>query len=270
MNGRRLALFPSFLLAASVPVMAQAPTLGASCSTAPQAARGIADPRAHLAQQNAIRQWMEFTRTHTLYELAVACGGLYGVNESYDTRVMPRNLDDILRGRNVTAVLGVVTAARPELTSDGRGIVTYYDIRVTETLKGSNASTRLLSVPQGKITFDDGAVAEITIHDFSIDVGRTYVVFTRPAVQGQDTDADVAGARGASVLLNGAQGLVDVSGLTVKTMGGRPVEPFKRLYDGTDSSRFLEELRAAVARLTLAVDYDLLVIDHNKWPAEVQ
>jgi hypothetical protein len=143
-----------------------------------------------------------------------------------------------LTKNSVTVVVGVATRQSPgRLTAGGQLIVTDYEISVRETIKGSVIAGEKIwvSLPGGKMEFEDGTSAELRTPDFEhIKAGRTYTLFL----------TEDQSEAGMLTLTGGPQGLVQMSadGAHVSSHG-RSADPVFREVKDLDAESFLREVR---------------------------
>ena len=144
-----------------------------------------------------------------------------------------------LTKNSVVVVVGVATRALPSrLVANGRLIVTDYEIAVRETIKGKvSAGGKLkVSLPGGKMEFEDGTSAELRTPQFEqIKVRQTYALFLTE----DQTES------GAFRLTGGPQGVVEISadGAPVKSYG-RPTDPVFEEVKELDAASFLHLVRS--------------------------
>ncbi len=126
------------------------------------------------------------------------------------------------------------------LTSDGRQIFTDYEVKLDEVIKADSVfrDTINVSLPGGKVLFEDGSSAEIlTPHLKQMESGKVYLLFLS-----RDKDS------GRFILTGGGQGLFELSS------GRHGVKPHGhssdvlQKYKGRDAAGFLEEVKAAARK----------------------
>jgi len=122
------------------------------------------------------------------------------------------------------------------LTEDGQMILTNYEIMVRERLKGdiTEGSTIIVSLPGGRVEFEDGTTAELRTPTFEhIKTGSTYTFFL----------AEVENSPGVYTPTGGPQGLVElVANGSVKSHG-RDTDPIAQQSKGKDEQSFLKDVR---------------------------
>ena len=127
------------------------------------------------------------------------------------------------------------------LTSDGQMIMTWHRVTILQTLKGKLQpdETVTISLPGGKMTFEDGTSAEIKTPDLEgMQNDQKYVLFMSPMLE----------VGGTFTLVGGSQGLFEIDAKTRRVKpNGHPLDPVQKHKDqGVDA--FLEEIRAAVKK----------------------
>lgn len=97
-----------------------------------------------------------------LEKAALANDGYY--RESDDGLPWNRasSLEDLVQGSKEVFV-GTVQGSKPELQNNGRYIHTRYSTKIEQVFKGDLLPSQTVSflLPGGKVTFDDGTVAEV-------------------------------------------------------------------------------------------------------------
>jgi hypothetical protein len=144
-----------------------------------------------------------------------------------------------LTKNSVVVVVGVATGALPSrLAANGQLIVTDYEISVRETIKGKGLAGGKIkvSLPGGKMEFEEGTSAELRTPQFEqIKVRRTYTLFLTE----DQTEP------GVFTLTGGPQGLVEIAtgGAPVKSYG-RPTDPVFEEVKELDAESFLHLVRS--------------------------
>lgn len=134
-------------------------------------------------------------------------------------------------------IVGVPAKNRCKLSTDGQLIITDYDVVVQEVLKGNiqQGSTIKVSLPGGKVKFEDGTTAEIETPNFMKMVnGRTYALYLN-----EDKTRS-----GIYELTAGPQGLLELptDGTRIKSHA-RPTDPIAEETKDKDMKVFLKEAR---------------------------
>jgi hypothetical protein len=140
-----------------------------------------------------------------------------------------------------TIVVGVLQdQLRTRITDEGLVIVTDYEVLVQEVIKGGGfrATTINVSLPGGRVEFDDGTSAELRTPTFEHPKhGGTYVFFLTERKHEPNTFN----------LTGGPQGLVEFVGNRVKSHG-RASDPIAKQKNDTDKEGFLRELRESAKK----------------------
>jgi hypothetical protein len=137
-------------------------------------------------------------RNGTLHDAAKAVGGRYVTNAV--------NLDGWIEYADVKAIgrdSSVVVIGTPvdnicKLTADGKDIQTLYQFRVEEGLKGrfKQGDTLTVALPGGRVSFDDGYVAQVNTPHFKRMVnGERYLLFLR-GKRNDETFTSTGGSQG--------------------------------------------------------------------------
>jgi hypothetical protein len=180
----------------------------------------------------------------SLHDRALANGGTISI-EAPPQRGRARDITQLARGSE-QVVVGTAVDANAEVTSNGIGVMTYADVVPSETIKGEPARNVIVGFPAGRVTFADGAVAEIKIPGLVLNPGARYVLFLKKIVAGQHIDSEGAD-RGAYSLVLVAQGGFEVTASVVRSLA-RPTYPVFMLYSGHDTAQFLRDVSDAVRR----------------------
>jgi len=143
--------------------------------------------------------------------------------------------------KNSAAVItGTPGSGISRLSSDGKLIFTDYEIKLDQVIKADTPfrDTVSVSLPGGKVVFEDGNSAEIlTPHMKQMENGKVYLLFLS-----RDNDSKQL------TLTGGGQGLFELS------RGGSGVKPhghstdLLQKYKGRDATEFLEEVKAAARK----------------------
>jgi len=158
----------------------------------------------------------------------------------------PRNLhryDDVagLTRDSAAIVVGSVgSMASALLPPQDKMIVTDYRVTVLEVLKGVPQPGQTISVraPGGRVQFDDGTSAEVTLPDYwkNPEVGKTYILFLE------------ARPDGYFVLTGEPQGLFEVTPEGNVTPQARAEDKLMRTYNGKSKTSFIAEIQKALIR----------------------
>ena len=122
------------------------------------------------------------------------------------------------------------------LSSDGQMITTWYRIKIRRSMKGKLQpnETVTVSLPGGKLVFEDGTSAEIKTPDLEgMQNGQTYILFLNPVMR----------ADGAFNLTGGSQGLFEIDSKRHRVKpNGDSVDPVQKHKD-RDVEAILEEIK---------------------------
>lgn len=144
-----------------------------------------------------------------------------------------------LADNSSAVIVGIPEDNISTLSQDGRSITIDYQTKVMYVYKGKlrEGNTIKVSIPGGRVQFDDGSSAEVRTPWFKkMMTGNAYVLFLN------STDRP-----GVFVTTGDAQGLFEIpktarEDLTVKSHSGLPSDSV-RTYEGNDARQFLQELR---------------------------
>lgn len=134
-------------------------------------------------------------------------------------------------------IVGMPSNNRCKLSKDGQLITTDYDVVVQEVLKGNiqQGSTIKVSLPGGKVKFEDGTTGEIETPNFMKMVnGRTYALYLNES----RSESSIY------ELTAGPQGLLELptDGRRIKSHA-RPTDPIAEETKDKDTKEFLKEAR---------------------------
>ena len=146
-----------------------------------------------------------------------------------------------LTKNSVGIIIGVPVSNASQLTADGQFITTEYQVKVRESIKGSFLPDEIVrvSLPGGKVVFEDGTSAEIKTPDLErMESGKTYTLFLS---QTKNTD-------GGFNLTGGGQGLFELStDKSIVKPHGHDKDIVQK-YKNKNTEEFLDEIRAAVRK----------------------
>ncbi|MDX6290339.1 MAG: hypothetical protein QOH42_2138 [Blastocatellia bacterium] len=138
-------------------------------------------------------------------------------------------------------IIGSPIDSTAHLSADGQLIMTWYRMKILQALKGNLQpdETVTISLPGGKLTFEDGTSAEIKTPDLeTMQNDQKYVLFLSPMLA----------VDGTFTLLGGSQGLFEIENKTnLVKPNGHPLDPVRKHKD-RDADAFLKEIRAAVKK----------------------
>ena len=112
---------------------------------------------------------------------------------------------ETLTKSSAAVVIGIPERSKGQLDSNGEMIVTQFDVRVKETIKGTHAENSVVKVALlgGRVDFEDGTSAELRTPDFEPMLeGRKYLLFLYANRNGSDV----------YLLTGGPQGLFELKG----------------------------------------------------------
>jgi hypothetical protein len=177
----------------------------------------------------------------SLREKARLGRGKFVGNVEFNKGAMKADLAQLI-AHSAAVVIATVEENQCALSGDERVIRTYYKVRVEEVLKGGGVkagSALTLSVPGGKVGFEDGSTAETQALWFRKLVNhRRYVLFLDQKGRA-DEFVTTGGPQGVYELPADGQGVVSHSGLRE--------DPLRR-FDKKDVQEFLTEVRSAVKK----------------------
>jgi hypothetical protein len=181
---------------------------------------------------------VEAIRRGGLREAARIRGHYVGIRTTsyflkYDIESLAAQSGDIIMGSPIDNTT--------HLSSDGQMITTWHRVKILQTLKGKLQpdETVTVSLPGGKVVFEDGTSAEIKTPDLEgMQNDQKYILFLSPMLR----------AGGAFSVIGGSQGLFEIDNKTRRVKpNGHPLDPVqKHREQGVDA--FLEEIRAAVKK----------------------
>jgi hypothetical protein len=152
---------------------------------------------------------------------------------------------EALTKNSAAVVVGVPSKiVGSRLVSHGQLIVTDYEVKVQEAFKGSvsEGSTITVSLPGGKVEFEDETSAELRAREFEpMRVGATYTIFLS---ESNDNP-------GVYTLSGGPQGLVEIVNDTTLKPHGRPADPVSEETKGKGKDDFLKEVRSKAEKWPL-------------------
>ncbi|HEY0321237.1 MAG TPA: hypothetical protein VGC66_09805 [Pyrinomonadaceae bacterium] len=122
------------------------------------------------------------------------------------------------------------------LATQGQLIVTDYEVLSHEIIKGSirEGETIKVSLPGGRVQFEDGTSAELVTSGFQLEEGKTYVLFLFRESDQSDTFTLVAGPQGLFELPSDGKSI---------NPSGRPTDPAVKETKNKDVKSFLKEIR---------------------------
>jgi hypothetical protein len=153
---------------------------------------------------------------------------------------------DSLASHSDVVIVGTPSQNVCRVTPDGRYITTDYEVVAQEVFKGRvrKRDTVKVSLPGGRVQFEDGTSAEVRVPDFrKMEDGKTYVLFLS---ERKDNP-------GVFQVVGGPQGLFELSAdnVTVKSHG-RGMDLVAQKYKDKDQREFLKEVREATRKWSKA------------------
>jgi hypothetical protein len=152
------------------------------------------------------------------------------------------DLADLANHSNVV-IIGTAERNTPVLATDGKSISLDYGVRVEYAYKGrlQAGNTITVSLPGGRVKFDDGSTAEVMTPWFKkMQNGKTYALFLQPGL-----------GNGRFVTTGEAQGVFEIpttqDDRTVKSHSGIQSHSVRK-YHGQDVKTFLRELRQVTGK----------------------
>jgi hypothetical protein len=147
---------------------------------------------------------------------------------------------ELLTKNSALVIIGTPTKQLAgRLTPDGQVILTDYEVKVQETIKGGIEPGRTITVSLvgGRVVFEDGTSAELKTPSFEhMKTGGTYTLFLTESVSA-DTPP------GGYTLTGGPQGLVEIVENTRVKSHGRATDPIAQESKDKDKDTFLKEVR---------------------------
>ncbi len=145
------------------------------------------------------------------------------------------NLEALTKG-SVAVVIGVPESSKGQLNPNGEMIMTQFDVRVKETIKGTLAEGSVFKValPGGRVDFEDGTSAEILTPDFERMLeGRKYLLFLYANRNGSDV----------YLLTGGPQGLFELKGPAGIKAHARSSDPAAKEVETMNEDGLREKVR---------------------------
>jgi hypothetical protein len=143
---------------------------------------------------------------------------------------------EALTKTSAAVIVGRVTKKLDARLSEGIVIYSDYEVTIEEVVKGDikQAGTIVLTVPGGRIDFEDGTSAEQITPKFEPPhVGRTYALFL----------TEEAAVPSVFFLSGGPQGIFDIDGSAGVKSHARPQDPSAIETKGKDRESFMKNVR---------------------------
>ena len=184
------------------------------------------DPVVMAVRRGGLREGARLKRVYVSYQRTTGWGKYF---------------IETLASTSAVIIVGKPLSSSSSLTASGENIITEHKIRVERVLKGTPKQGELITVtvPGGKVTFEDGSSAEIQTPDLGPIVAENrYIFFLR-------TSDDMTDSFG---LTGGGQGLFELSSSdsTVKPLG-HETDLVQRHKD-QEITDFISEIESAVQR----------------------
>lgn len=202
------------------------------------ARRSSQKPGASHAQT---RQNNSVEDTRSLKEKAKQAGDFIGSQNPKRTAVYAGLAE--LTAQSSAVIIGTPQGNTPTLSRDGKSLTLNYKVQVEYVYKGKlqQGNTVTVTLPGGRLKFDDGSTAEVRTPWFKkMQNGKTYALFL---TSGSGNDLFVTTGE--------AQGIFEIpttqDDRIVKSHSGIPQDPVWK-YHGTPVKAFLEELRKATKK----------------------
>jgi hypothetical protein len=142
--------------------------------------------------------------------------------------------------KSAAVVIGTAVSNVSRLSPDGLQITTDYQVQVQEVLKGKgvDAGNIEVSLPGGRVVFEDGTAAQVNVPGFRrMENGKTYVLFLSERGPEYTSFAVTGGPQGIFEVVEG--------GLSVKPHG-TGLDPLAQKYKVEKEARtFIKEARKA-------------------------
>lgn len=193
-------------------------------------------PQAQESAKNKEQEETEALRRGGYRELAKIKGHYVGnIDPNWDWAMF--SLEELTKN-SVGVVVGVPIRGKSQLSPGGQSVITEYEVGVQEVIKGeiSQGDTIKVSLPGGKVDFEDGTSVELNTPGFERMANHSpYVLFLYAKHDGGD----------AYLLTGGPQGLFEIpsNGANVKPHG-RPTDPAVKEAKDKNVQSFLEEVRS--------------------------
>lgn len=178
----------------------------------------------------------------TLHEAAIASGGTYIAAMTTNNGWLAfDDLKDLTRVSKIV-VIGTPVENVARVSSDGKAVSTYYQIRVERRLKGKfgEGDTLRVALPGGKVRFDDGTTAQINTPDFPKMInGNRYLLYLNPAESNPSGAPDLVPA-------GGSQGIFELKADgKVLPFARSGIDPLGK-YAGAEQAAFVDRAEGAV------------------------
>jgi hypothetical protein len=144
---------------------------------------------------------------------------------------------ETLTKSSAAVVIGIPESSKGRLNSNGETILTQFDVRIKEMIKGAplaENSVVKVALLGGRVDFDDGTSAELRTPDFEPMLeGRKYLLF----LYGNRMDIDVY------LLTGGPQGLFELKGQAGIKAHARPNDPAVKEVQNLTEDGLLKKIK---------------------------
>lgn len=144
---------------------------------------------------------------------------------------------ETLTKSSAAVIIGIPEKGRGQLESNGETIVTQFDVRVKEVIKGAplaENSVVKVALLGGRVDFEDGTSAELRPLDFEpMHEGRKYLLFLYANRNGSDV----------YLLTGGPQGLFELKGEAGIKAHARPNDPAVKEVQNLNEDGLLKKVK---------------------------
>lgn len=150
-------------------------------------------------------------------------------------------LESLTKNSSAIVVGRILKRLDSRIVADGNLIFTDYEVGMEELLKGNikQAKTIVVSLPGGRVYFEDGTSAELTTPSFDqVRIGNVYTFFL----------SDLDKSSNAFTLVGGPQGMVDIEDSSRVKSHGRSTDPVAAETKDKSRESFLREVRNQVRK----------------------
>ncbi len=148
----------------------------------------------------------------------------------------PVGIESLTKNSTAVIVGRVTKQLGTELVEDGQIIVTYYEVTIEETIKGAvnRGNTIRISLPGGRVEFEDGTSAEVITPTFEhVQKNGVYALFLSQSDDAPDSYA----------LFAGPQGVVEFDSNSQVRSRGQSTDPVANETKGRSTESFLKVVR---------------------------
>lgn len=147
---------------------------------------------------------------------------------------------DTITKKSAAVVIGTAVSNVCRLSPDGQQITTDYQVQVQEVLKGKgvHAGAIEVSLPGGRMVFEDGTSAQVNTPGFRrMENGKTYVLFLSERAPGRKSYAVTGGPQGIFEIVD--------DGASVRPYGNARDLIAQKYKDEKEARNFLKDARKA-------------------------